>query len=106
MSNWLRIQINVKRNSFQRFLFDGRYLSHIHDFTNQKKKKKKKPWNLVMVRSGSCRAQIFYTCFLGLSCPLLAYVLLQDYKIRPVHLKFVSKVILLLNMHSGVTVKE
>ena len=42
MSNWLRIQINVKRNSFQRFLFDGRYLSHIHDFTNQKKKKKKK----------------------------------------------------------------
>ena len=40
MSNWLRIQINVKRNSFQRFLFDGRYLSHIHDFTNQKKKKK------------------------------------------------------------------
>ena len=106
MSNWLRIQINVKRNSFQRFLFDGRYLSHIHDFTNKKKKKKKKPWNLVMVRSGSYRAQIFYTCFLGLSCPLLAYVLLQDYKIRPVHLKFVTKVILLLNMHSGVTVKE
>ena len=40
MSNWLRIQINIKRNSFQQFLFDGRYFSRIHDFTNQKKKKK------------------------------------------------------------------
>ena len=89
--------------------FNGFYLMEdiCHIFmTLQIKKKKKKPWNLVMVRSGSYRAQIFYTCFLGLSCPLLAYVLLQDYKIRPVHLKFVSKVILLLNMHSGVTVKE
>ena len=89
--------------------FNGFYLMEdiFHVFMTLKiKKKKKKPWNLVMVRSGSYRAQIFYTCFLGLSCPLLAYVLLQDYKIRPVHLKFVSKVILLLNMHSGVTVKE